>query len=140
MVPKTMFEKIWDAHVVHEESGKPAILYVDLHLIHEVTSPQAFEGLRLASRQVRRPEFTVLTVDHNVPTWDRSIPVTDEVSLRQINALSQNAEEFGLTLHDMYSPNQGIVHVIGPEQGYTQPGKTIVCGDSHTSTHGAFGH
>ena len=139
MAPKTMFEKIWASHVVHEEPGQPAILYVDLHLIHEVTSPQAFDGLRLANRQVRRPDLTVLTVDHNVPTWDRSIPVTDEVSLRQINALSNNAEEFGLTLHDMYSPNQGIVHVIGPDQGYTQPGKTIVCGDSHTSTHGAFG-
>ncbi len=138
-MPKTMVEKIWDSHVVHEEPGQPAILYVDLHLVHEVTSPQAFDGLRMNSRQVRRPDLTVATVDHNVPTWDRALPITDEISLKQIQALVRNCEEFGLTLYDIHSPGQGIVHVIGPEQGYTQPGKTIVCGDSHTSTHGAFG-
>ena len=136
---KTMFEKIWEAHVVHEEPGKPAVLYVDLHLVHEVTSPQAFDGLRMAGRRVRRTDLTLATVDHNVPTWDRSLPVTDEVSLKQIQALTNNCKEFGIPLYDMRSPGQGIVHVIGPEQGYTQPGKTIVCGDSHTSTHGAFG-
>ncbi len=136
---KTMVEKIWDSHVVHEEPGQPAILYVDLHLVHEVTSPQAFDGLRMTGRHVRRPDLTVATVDHNVPTWDRALPITDEISLKQIQALVRNCEEFGLTLYDMNSPGQGIVHVIGPEQGYTQPGKTIVCGDSHTSTHGAFG-
>ena len=136
---KTMVEKIWDSHIVHEEPGQPAILYVDLHLVHEVTSPQAFDGLRMTGRHVRRPDLTVATVDHNVPTWDRALPITDEISLKQIQALVRNCEEFGLTLYDMNSPGQGIVHVIGPEQGYTQPGKTIVCGDSHTSTHGAFG-
>ena len=138
-MPKTMVEKIWDSHIVHEEPGQPAILYVDLHLVHEVTSPQAFDGLRMTGRHVRRPDLTVATVDHNVPTWDRALPITDEISLKQIQALVRNCEEFGLTLYDMNSPGQGIVHVIGPEQGYTQPGKTIVCGDSHTSTHGAFG-
>ena len=138
-MPKTMVEKIWDSHIVHEEPGQPAILYVDLHLVHEVTSPQAFDGLRMTGRHVRRPDLTVATVDHNVPTWDRALPITDEISLKQIQALVRNCEEFGLTIYDMNSPGQGIVHVIGPEQGYTQPGKTIVCGDSHTSTHGAFG-
>ena len=139
MPPKTMFEKIWDAHVVHEEPGQSTILYVDLHLVHEVTSPQAFEGLRMAGRRVRRPDLTVGTVDHNVPTHDRSLPISDPMSLRQIEAMAQNAKEFGIIFYDMHSPGQGIVHIIGPEQGYTQPGKTIVCGDSHTSTHGAFG-
>ena len=139
MPPKTMFEKIWDAHVVHEEPGRPAILYIDLHLVHEVSSPQAFDGLRIAGRKVRRTDLTVATADHNVPTWDRSLPITDEVSRNQLEALSLNCEEFGVTVYDMHSPLQGIVHIIGPEQGYTQPGKTIVCGDSHTSTHGAFG-
>ena len=138
-MPKTMFEKIWDSHVVHEEPDKPAILYVDLHLVHEVTSPQAFDGLRMAGRGVRRPELTVATVDHNVPTGDRSLPIADEISLIQMQALTRNCQEFGIDLHDVHSPWQGIVHVIGPEQGYTQPGKTIVCGDSHTATHGAFG-
>jgi 3-isopropylmalate/(R)-2-methylmalate dehydratase large subunit len=138
-MPKTMFEKIWDTHVVHEEQGKPTILYVDLHLVHEVTSAQAFDGLRMGGRKVRRPELTVATADHNTPTWDHSLPVTDPISKRQLEALSRNCEEFDITLHDMYSPDQGIVHVIGPEQGYTQPGQLIVCGDSHTSTHGAFG-
>ena len=138
-MPKTMFEKIWDAHVVHEGAGQSTILYIDLHLVHEVTSPQAFEGLRMAGRKVRRPDLTLATVDHNTPTWDRSFPVSDETSKKQLDALSTNAVEFGITLYDMHSPLQGIVHIIGPEQGYTQPGKTIVCGDSHTSTHGAFG-
>ncbi len=139
MPPKTMFEKIWDAHVVHEEPGQPSVLYVDLHLIHEVTTPQAFEGLRLAGRGVRRPDLTIATADHNTPTWDLSLPITDEVSKRQLDALTENTRDFGITLYDRYSPNQGIVHIIGPDLGYTQPGKTVVCGDSHTSTHGALG-
>ena len=136
---RTMFEKIWDQHVVVQEEGKPAILYIDLHLVHEITSAQAFEGLRMAGRKVRRPERTVATVDHNVPTWSRDLPVTDEIALKQMDALARNTAEFGVPFYDMYSPGQGIVHVIGPQMGYTQPGKTIVCGDSHTSTHGAFG-
>ncbi|MFO7173905.1 MAG: 3-isopropylmalate dehydratase large subunit, partial [Bacillota bacterium] len=139
MAPKTLFEKIWESHVVHEEPGRPALLYIDLHLVHEVTSPQAFEGLRLAGRKVRRPDLTVATVDHNVPTWSRDLPITDEIARRQIEALARNCAEFGITFYDLRSPYQGIVHVIGPELGYTQPGITIVCGDSHTSTHGAFG-
>jgi 3-isopropylmalate/(R)-2-methylmalate dehydratase large subunit len=139
MQPQTMFDKIWNNHIVSNEVGKPTILYIDLHLIHEVTSPQAFEGLRLAGRKVRRPDLTVATVDHNVPTTDRSLPITDQISKKQIETLDINAKEFGITYFDMFSPGQGIVHIIGPEQGYTQPGKTIVCGDSHTSTHGAFG-
>ena len=139
MPPKTMFEKIWDTHVVHEEAGQPVILYVDLHLVHEVTSPQAFDGLRMAGRKVRRTDLTVATADHNTPTWDLSLPITDPIAQQQLDSLSRNCEEFGVTLYDRFSPLQGIVHVIGPEQGYTQPGKVIVCGDSHTSTHGAFG-
>ena len=139
MAPKTMFEKIWDAHIVREEPGKPTMLYVDLHLIHEVTSPQAFDGMRMSGRKIRRTDLTVATADHNVPTSDRSQPIEDEVSLAQLDAMRRNAEEFGITYYDMHSPLQGIVHIIGPEQGYTQPGKLIVCGDSHTSTHGAFG-
>ena len=139
MPPKTMFEKIWDDHLVHEEPGQSAILYVDLHLVHEVTSPQAFDGLRQNWRSVRRPELTVATVDHNLPTTDRSLPIADETSRRQVDALYRNTKEFGVTLYDALSPGQGIVHIIGPEQGYTQPGKVIVCGDSHTATHGAFG-
>ena len=139
MQPKTMFEKIWERHVVVEEPGRPALLYIDLHLVHEVTSPQAFEGLRLAGRKVRRPDLTVATMDHNVPTSDRSLPILDEISAKQMETLEQNCREFGITLYDLHSPEQGIVHVIGPELGLTQPGKTIVCGDSHTSTHGAFG-
>ena len=135
----TMFEKLWNAHVVYEEPGQPTLIYMDIHLVHEVTSPQAFEGLRMAGRSVRRPDLTVATADHNVPTWDRSLPVTDEISRKQLDALSSNARDVGITLYDMYSPLQGIVHIIGPEQGYTQPGRTIACGDSHTSTHGAFG-
>jgi 3-isopropylmalate/(R)-2-methylmalate dehydratase large subunit len=133
-----MFEKIWDSHVVHEEPGKPAILYVDLHLVHEVTSPQAFEGLRLAGRRVRRPDLTVATVDHNVPTKDR-FNISDEISRRQIETLKANADEFDIRFYGIESDRQGIVHVIGPELGLTKPGMVIVCGDSHTSTHGAFG-
>ncbi len=136
---RTMFEKIWDAHAVKEEPGKPALLYVDLHLVHEVTSPQAFEGLRLAERSVRRPELTLATVDHNIPTTDRSLPIVDEISRAQIETLEKNAGEFGIELYSIHSDRQGIVHVIGPELGRTQPGMVIVCGDSHTSTHGAFG-
>jgi 3-isopropylmalate/(R)-2-methylmalate dehydratase large subunit len=136
-MPETLAEKVWERHVVHRADGEPDLLYVDLHLVHEVTSPQAFDGLRLHGRPVRRPDLTVATMDHNVPTTIG--PVTDEISKRQMDALSANAAEFGITLFPMGSPGQGIVHVIGPEQGYTQPGLMIVCGDSHTSTHGAFG-
>ena len=136
-MPKTLAEKIWDTHVVRSAEGEPDLLYIDLHLVHEVTSPQAFDGLRAAGRPVRRPDLTVATMDHNVPTT--AGPVTDEVSARQMQALQANADEFGVTLYPWGSGGQGIVHVIGPEQGYTQPGMTIVCGDSHTSTHGAFG-
>ena len=139
MPGKTMFEKIWDAHVVSEEPGKPALLYVDLHLVHEVTSPQAFDGLRMAGRRVRRPDLTVATADHDVPTTDRSLPIEDPIAVQQLEHLSNDAREFNIPLADIHSPLQGIVHVIGPEQGYTQPGKVIVCGDSHTATHGAFG-
>ena len=139
MTAQTMFEKIWDSHVVHQEPKKPALLYIDLHLIHEVTSPQAFDGLRIAGRNVRRPELTIATVDHDLPTWDRALPITDEIALQQVEALTRNTKEFGIEYFDMFSPQQGIVHVIGPELGVTQPGKIIVCGDSHTSTHGAFG-
>jgi 3-isopropylmalate/(R)-2-methylmalate dehydratase large subunit len=137
MSPLTLAEKVWERHVVHRAAGEPDLLYVDLHLVHEVTSPQAFDGLRLHGRPVRRPDLTVATMDHNVPTTPG--PITDPVSRRQIEALATNAAEFGVTLHPMGAPGQGIVHVIGPEQGYTQPGLVIVCGDSHTSTHGAFG-
>jgi 3-isopropylmalate/(R)-2-methylmalate dehydratase large subunit len=136
-MPKTLAEKIWDQHVVRSADGEPDLLYIDLHLVHEVTSPQAFDGLRMTGRSVRRPDLTVATMDHNVPTTDG--PVTDAVSARQMQALQTNADEFGITLYPWGSGGQGIVHVIGPEQGYTQPGMTIVCGDSHTSTHGAFG-
>ena len=134
-----MFEKIWNSHVVHEEPGGPSLLYIDRHLVHEVTSPQAFDGLRVNHRKVRRPDLTYATMDHNVPTSDRSLPIVDQISAVQIQTLAQNCKEFGITLYDMHSPNQGIVHVIGPELGLTVPGTTIVCGDSHTSTHGAFG-
>ncbi|HOP76838.1 MAG TPA: 3-isopropylmalate dehydratase large subunit [Thermogutta sp.] len=137
--PKTLFEKIWDAHVVHTDEGGQSLLYIDLHLVHEVTSPQAFEGLRLAGRKVRRPERTVATVDHNVPTTDRSLPIADPISKQQIDTLRRNCQEFGIRFYDIHDIHQGIVHVIGPELGLTQPGMTIVCGDSHTATHGAFG-
>ena len=139
MTPRTLFDKVWDAHVVHRLPEGPVLLYVDLHLVHEVTSPQAFAGLRRAGRAVRRPDLTLATVDHNVPTDDRTLPIADPVAARQLEALSANAREFGVELFDLDSPNQGIVHVIGPELGATQPGFVIVCGDSHTSTHGAFG-
>ena len=139
MPPTTMFEKIWDSHVVHQEPGQPAIIYIDLHLVHEVTSAQAFDGLRMAGRKVRRTDLTVATADHNTPTWDLSLPITDEIAKAQLDALDVNCAEFGVTLYDRFSPLQGIVHIIGPDLGYTQPGKTVVCGDSHTSTHGALG-
>jgi 3-isopropylmalate/(R)-2-methylmalate dehydratase large subunit len=138
-MPKTMFEKIWEAHAVREAPGEPTLLYIDLHLVHEVTSPQAFDGLRLSGRKVRRPDLTVATMDHNVPTTDRSLPIADPISRAQMDALARNCAEFGITLYDIHHRQQGIVHVIGPELGLTQPGLTIVCGDSHTSTHGAFG-
>ena len=136
---KNIYEKIWDAHLVLDEPGKEAVLYVDRHYVHEVTSPQAFEGLRLAGRKVRRPTFTFATMDHNIPTTDRSQPIRDEMSRLQIEALKKNCDEFGVACFDMKDRRNGIVHVIGPELGLTQPGFTIVCGDSHTSTHGAFG-
>ena len=136
---RTLFEKIWNAHLVAEPSGRSSILYIDLHLVHEVTSPQAFDGLRTAGRRVRQPLRTIATVDHNIPTEPRGTPITDAIAARQIEALQNNCREFGIRLFDMDSPEQGIVHVIGPELGLTQPGMTIVCGDSHTSTHGAFG-
>ena len=133
-----MFAKIWDDHVVLAEEGKQTILYIDLQLVHEVTSAQAFEGLRLASRKVRRPELTVATADHNVPTTDRRLPIVDPISKQQIDTLRDNCRQFGIRLYDLDDPDQGVVHVIGPELGLTQPGMTIVCGDSHTATHGAF--
>jgi 3-isopropylmalate/(R)-2-methylmalate dehydratase large subunit len=138
-VKKTLFEKIWDAHLVAQPAGRSPILYIDLHLVHEVTSPQAFDGLRAAGRKVRQPSRTVATVDHNVPTEPRGTPIVDLIAAKQISTLQANCKEFGVRLFDMDSPEQGIVHVIGPELGLTQPGMTIVCGDSHTSTHGAFG-
>src|SRR6266404_4853861 len=138
-MPRTLFEKVWDAHVVRAAANEPALLYIDLHLVHEVTSPQAFDGLRAADRKVRRADLTVATIDHNVPTTDRSLPITDEIAAKQIDVLRSNCAEFGVQLFDIDSKEQGIVHVIGPELGFTQPGMTIVCGDSHTSTHGAFG-
>ncbi|HCX28868.1 MAG TPA: 3-isopropylmalate dehydratase large subunit [Blastocatellia bacterium] len=137
--PRTLFEKLWDAHVVREPANQPALLYIDLHLVHEVTSPQAFDALRENGRSVRRPDLTLATVDHNVPTTDRSLPIADLIAARQIEALRRNCSEFNIRLFDIDSAEQGIVHVIGPELGLTQPGMTIVCGDSHTSTHGAFG-
>src|ERR1700691_3196145 len=135
----TLFDKIWNEHVVCAPAGRLPLIYIDLHLVHEVTSPQAFEGLRLAGRKVRQPPRTVATVDHNIPTEPRGTPITDPIAARQIQALQHNCKEFGVPLFDMDSSDQGIVHVIGPELGLTQPGMTIVCGDSHTSTHGAFG-
>ncbi len=137
--PRTLLDKIWDEHIVHAPESGPSILYVDLHLVHEVTSPQAFEGLRLNGRPVRRPERTIATPDHNVPTSDRSLPIADPISRKQIETLRENCQQFGVKLFDIGDVRQGIVHVIGPENGYTQPGMTIVCGDSHTATHGAFG-
>ena len=138
--PRTLADKLWDRHLVHEgTSGEPDLLYIDLHLVHEVTSPQAFDGLRINGRGVRRPDLTIATEDHNVPTADIDQPIADPVSAKQIDTLRANTAEFGITNHPMGSPGQGIVHVIGPEQGLTRPGMTVVCGDSHTATHGAFG-
>jgi 3-isopropylmalate/(R)-2-methylmalate dehydratase large subunit len=139
--PKTLFEKVWQQHIVAEPQGEPSILYIDLHLVHEVTSPQAFDGLRMANRKLRRPDRTVATVDHNVPTSsvEDRLHIVDQIASKQIEALRKNCADFGVELFDVQSPNQGIVHIIGPELGLTKPGMTIVCGDSHTSTHGAFG-
>src|SRR5580693_2982049 len=141
MPPKTLYEKIWDSHVVHEEAGKPALIYIDRHLIHEGTSPQAFAGLSAEGRKVRRPDLTFAVMDHSVPTTqkDRYLPIVDTDARLQFEALDKNCRETGVRLFGMNSRNQGIVHIIGPELGVTQPGQTIVCGDSHTSTHGAFG-
>lgn len=136
---KTLYDKIWDSHVVHHESGEPSLIYIDLHLIHEVTSPQAFEGLRINGRSVRRPERTFATVDHAIPTINRHLPFNDPIAAQQVETLRDNCGEFGIRLYDLDRIEQGIIHVFGPEQGLTQPGMTIVCGDSHTSTHGAFG-
>ncbi len=138
-MPKTLFEKIWESHVVAEQPDSPAILYIDLHLVHEVTSPQAFTGLRQRGLKIRRPERTVATMDHSIPTTPPDVPIADPLAAAQIRQMEVNAAEFGVTLHGMTSPHRGIVHVIGPELGLTQPGMTIVCGDSHTATHGAFG-
>ena len=137
--PTTLAQKVWDSHVVHSAPGEPDLLYIDLHLVHVVTSPQAFEGLRLSGRPVRRPDLTVATEDHNVPTADIHLPIADPISARQVEVMRENAKEFGVQLFSMGDARQGIVHVIGPEQGRTLPGMTIVCGDSHTATHGAFG-
>src|SRR6476659_4807053 len=136
---RTLSEKVWEEHVVRSAEGEPDLLFIDLHLIHEVTSPQAFDGLRLSGRVVRRPDLTLATEDHNVPTIDWDKPIADPVSKTQVDTLRRNAEEFGVRLHPLGDVEQGIVHVVGPQLGLTQPGMTIVCGDSHTSTHGAFG-
>ncbi|MBX3282566.1 MAG: 3-isopropylmalate dehydratase large subunit [Acidobacteria bacterium] len=135
----TLYDKIWDRHLVHQEEGKPALIYIDLHLIHEVTSPQAFEGLRLAGRSLRRPDRTFATIDHAIPTINRNLPFKDPIAAQQVATLRDNCREFGVKLYDLDRVEQGIIHVFGPEQGLTHPGMTIVCGDSHTSTHGAFG-
>jgi 3-isopropylmalate/(R)-2-methylmalate dehydratase large subunit len=137
--PRTIIEKVWDSHVVTEQAEAPALLYIDLHLVHEVTSPQAFDGLRRRGLKVRRPDRTVATTDHSVPTTDRSLPIADQVAARQVAQLEANCREFGITCYGLDTERQGIVHVIGPELGLTRPGMTIVCGDSHTATHGAFG-
>lgn len=137
--PTTLAQKVWDSHVVHQAADEPDLLYIDLHLVHEVTSPQAFDGLRLSKRTIRRPELTIATEDHNVPTSDIHLPIADPISARQVEVMRNNAKEFGIQLFSMGDERQGIVHVIGPEQGRTLPGTTIVCGDSHTATHGAFG-
>src|SRR5260221_2800714 len=138
-IAKTLYQKIWDSHVVDEEPAKPALIYIDRHLIHEGTSPQAFSGLRAEGRKVRRPDLTFAVMDHSVPTTDRTLPIIDTDARLQFEALEKNCRESGVRLFDMHSKQQGIVHIIGPELGITQPGQTIVCGDSHTSTHGAFG-
>ncbi len=138
-MPQTLYDKIWNEHVVHQQNDGTTLLYVDRHLIHEVTSPQAFEGLRLSNRKVRRPDLTLAVADHNVPTSNRSLGIEDKESKIQVEALEKNCKDFGIKLFDMKDKRQGIVHIIGPEQGFTQPGTIIVCGDSHTATHGAFG-
>src|ERR1700683_760449 len=139
MPMRTIIEKLWDSHVVHEQPGAPTLLFIDLHLVHEVTSPQAFDGLRARSLKVRRPDLTIATVDHSIPTSDRSLPIVDAIAARQVAQLETNCTEFGIRCLGVHSSGQGIVHVIGPELGLTQPGMTVVCGDSHTATHGAFG-
>lgn len=139
MAPRTLFDKIWDSHVVETLPDKTAILYIDRHLVHEVTSPQAFEGLRLSGRRLRHPDATIAVVDHNVPTSDRTLPIEEADSRNQIETLERNVREFGVPYFPLLSARQGIVHVVGPEQGISLPGMTIVCGDSHTSTHGALG-
>ena len=138
-MPKTLYDKIWDLHLVNQEKDGTCLLYVDRHLIHEVTSPQAFEGLRIQKRKVRKPELTLAVPDHNVPTSDRTKGIADEQSKLQVDTLRKNCKDFNIRLFDVNDKRQGIVHIIGPEQGFTQPGTVIVCGDSHTATHGAFG-
>src|SRR5450755_2078011 len=138
-MPRTIIEKLWDSHVVHERPGAPTLLFIDLHLVHEVTSPQAFQGLRERGLKVRRPDLTVATADHSIPTTDRSLPILDPIAAKQVAQLAINCKEFGIPHYGVHSEHQGIVHVIGPELGFTQPGMTVVCGDSHTATHGAFG-
>src|SRR5689334_23306852 len=138
-MPQTIIEKLWDSHVVHEQPGVPTLLFVDLHLVHEVTSPQAFDGLRQRGLKVRRPDLTFATADHSIPTTDRSLPIVDQIAAKQLAQLETNCKEFGIPLEGIHGKRQGIVHVIGPELGLTQPGMTVVCGDSHTATHGAFG-
>ena len=138
-MPHSIIEKLWDSHVVHEQPGAPSLIYVDLHLVHEVTSPQAFDGLRERGLKVRRPDLTIATADHSIPTSDRSLPILDPIAARQLAQLETNCKEFGIPCMGIHSDHQGIVHVIGPELGLTQPGMTVVCGDSHTATHGAFG-
>ncbi|MBL8175198.1 MAG: 3-isopropylmalate dehydratase large subunit, partial [Bryobacterales bacterium] len=137
--PRTIIEKVWDAHVVHEQAGNPSLIFIDLHLVHEVTSPQAFAGLRARGLKVRRPDLTFATADHSVPTTDRTLPIVDPIAAAQVAQLEKNCADFGIPCLGYKNENQGIVHVIGPEQGLTQPGMTVVCGDSHTATHGAFG-
>src|SRR5712672_1723954 len=139
MTSRTMYRKIWESHLVHEAPGEPSLIYIDRHLVHEGTSPQAFAGLKAAGRKVRRPDLAFAVMDHSVPTKNRNLPILDAAAMGQFSALERNCREAGITLFDMFSHNQGIVHVIGPELGITQPGQTVVCGDSHTSTHGAFG-
>src|SRR6202795_493998 len=138
-MPRTIIEKLWDSHVVHDLPGAPTLLFIDLHLVHEVTSPQAFQGLRERGLKVRRPDLTVATADHSIPTSDRSLPIVDTIAATQLAQLEKKCSDFGIPCYGIHSDRQGIVHVIGPELGLTQPGMTVVCGDSHTATHGAFG-
>src|SRR5438067_11639496 len=138
-MPRTIIEKLWDSHVVHARENAPTLLFIDLHLVHEVTSPQAFSGLRERGLKVRRPDLTIATTDHSIPTTDRSLPILDPIAANQVEQLDKNCKEFGIPHYGVHSEHQGIVHVIGPELGFTQPGMTVVCGDSHTATHGAFG-